>query len=198
MRTSFSTLFGAVIALAALFDTVCAATTSDNVFDPSSASVKIDYQPALLSPPAGTVWYKGLTYSASWNQTLPEGITTEDVSATADLKLGYTVEGESSLHLEWTLAEDISLYAPAQGSVEFTFPLDLEDRDAYFLVLLGSTHNRSPEFTITTAPFSVPSQDKLAARTISAEASPALQSVNVNPSSAEVVPTAFKRVVKRN
>ncbi|GAA6021848.1 hypothetical protein JCM10207_004517 [Rhodosporidiobolus poonsookiae] len=140
------------VAFALLASTVSAGKTADGVFDGDRGATLIDYQPAITSPSGGEVWIAGNEYTASWNQELPSGIALQNVSQTADLVLGYTVEGETSLHLSWTLAQDIQLYAPNPASVTFTLPSDLETRDSYLLVLLGSTHNQSGKFTILNNP----------------------------------------------
>ncbi|GAA6048176.1 hypothetical protein JCM3770_003697 [Rhodotorula araucariae] len=146
MLASPSSLLASAFALLATASVVSA---SDGVFDPSKGTQsKIDYQPAITSPKGGEVFIAGQEYTASWNQQLPSNIPAGNVSQTADLLLGYDEEGSSSLHLNWTLEKNISLYAPNPDSVTFTVPEDIPSRDTYFLVLLGSTHNQSPRFSI--------------------------------------------------
>ncbi|GAA5836912.1 hypothetical protein JCM11251_005821 [Rhodosporidiobolus azoricus] len=144
--------FASAIALFASLASVSAGKTPEGVFDGDAGSTLIDYQPPFTSPKEGDVMFAGMSYFASWNQELPDDISVENVSTTADLVMGYKVDGETSLHLNWTLVKDVPLYAPNPSSVDFTLPADLETKDSYFLVLLGSTHNQSPEFTIVANP----------------------------------------------
>ncbi|BGP29583.1 hypothetical protein JCM10296v2_001322 [Rhodotorula toruloides] len=143
-----SSIFTAAVALLATANSAFAAKTPSGVFNGDSGSTKIDYQPAFTSPKGGEVWLAGQNYSASWNQKLPEGIPVQNVSQTANLVLGYTEAGSQSLNLNWTLASNVSLYPPAPNTVNFQLPEDLPPRNSYFLVLLGSSRNQSPTFTI--------------------------------------------------
>ncbi|GAA5863903.1 hypothetical protein JCM8547_005275 [Rhodosporidiobolus lusitaniae] len=152
MFASSTKLAATALALFASLTAVSAGKTPDGVYDGDSGYQMIDYQPPFTAPEGGEVWFAGMNYSASWSQALPSGYTTENVSTTADLVLGYKVDGETSLHLRWTLATDIPLYAPNPDTVEFTLPSELETKETYFLVLLGSTHNQSPEFTVIANP----------------------------------------------
>ncbi|GAA6043725.1 hypothetical protein JCM8097_000494 [Rhodosporidiobolus ruineniae] len=140
---------------AALFSTASAGKTPDGVFDGDKGVTLIDYQPPFTSPTGGEIWFAGFNYSASWSQTLPSDISLENVSQTADLKLGYLNEEDStdtSLHLEWTLATGIELYNEGENSVDFQLPADLKTHQTYFLVLLGSTNHQSPQFTVISNP----------------------------------------------
>ncbi|BGP18925.1 hypothetical protein JCM10213_005489 [Rhodosporidiobolus nylandii] len=147
MFASTSSLFTAAVALFA----VASSVSADKVFNGDKGVQLIDYQPPFTAPKGGEVWIAGGTYEAAWNTQLPSGINQSDVASTADLVLGYTEEGSSSLNLYWTVAQDVPLYT-GDGSVSFTLPQDLETRDSYLLVLLGSTHNTSPEFTVIANP----------------------------------------------
>ncbi|GAA6008271.1 uncharacterized protein JCM10292_004112 [Rhodotorula paludigena] len=159
--TSFlATAFAAFAAVC----TVSAAKSPDGVFDPNSVgSAKVAYAPPFTSPSGGEVWIAGSSYSASWSQELPDGVQLSNVSQTANLVLGYETPDSTSLNLNWTLAEDIPLYAPNPNSVDFTLPDDLPTRDSYLLVLLGSTNDQSARFSIVgnivpgTVPSSTPS-----------------------------------------
>lgn len=131
----------------------------------------IDYWPMITSPSGGETFVAGQNASASWNQTLPSGIDREDVGDTANLVLGFKEEGSSSLnlcectsslrsrsaqdahphHADWTLAEDVPLWAPNDNEVTFTFPASLKARDTYIMVLVGSTSHTSAEFSILPA-----------------------------------------------
>ncbi|TNY18276.1 hypothetical protein DMC30DRAFT_63977 [Rhodotorula diobovata] len=144
-----SSFLTSALALLAAASTV-SAKTSDGVFDGGDgAQSKIDYQPSFTSPKGGEVFIAGSeTYTASWDQELPSDIPAGNVSKTADLVLGYDKEGSTSLHLNWTLASDIALYAPNPSSVDFVIPDDVPSGDSYFLVLLGSTRNQSPRFSV--------------------------------------------------
>ncbi|BGP45592.1 hypothetical protein JCM10450v2_001411 [Rhodotorula kratochvilovae] len=146
MFASPSSLLASALALLA---TASAVSAADGVFDPSKDQhSKIDYQPAFTSPKGGEVFVAGQEYTASWNQQLPSNIPVGNVSQSADLLLGYDEEGSTSLHLNWTLKSDVPLYAPNPDSVTFTVPDDIPSRDSYFLVLLGSTNNQSPRFSV--------------------------------------------------
>lgn len=61
--------------------------------------------------------------------------------------LGYTLPDVLSYHLDVTLVKNVSLYT-GNAEVDYTLPLDLVTRDSYFLALIGSSSNISPEFTI--------------------------------------------------
>ncbi|POY76173.1 hypothetical protein BMF94_0896 [Rhodotorula taiwanensis] len=151
MLSHFGTILSCALAFVAGTSVASAATGSDGVFDGGNGAVsKIDYHPPFLFPQGGEIWKAGQSYSASWEQSLPEGIPQQNVSQTADLMLGYSsgVEGDISQHLKWTLAHNVSLYAPAPNSIDFELPADLVSRDSYFLVLLGSSGNTSPTFSI--------------------------------------------------
>ncbi|GAA5984686.1 hypothetical protein JCM11641_004561 [Rhodosporidiobolus odoratus] len=136
----------------ALFATVASAADSDGVYNGDHGVTLIDYQPPFTAPKGGEVWIAGGSYSASWSQKLPSGIDQGNVSQSADLVMGYKVDGSSALHISWVLASDIPLYAPNPNTVDFTLPVDLETKDSYILILLGSTRNQSPEFTIISNP----------------------------------------------
>ncbi|GAA5979631.1 hypothetical protein JCM10908_002990 [Rhodotorula pacifica] len=186
MFANAHTLLSCALALFASVATVSAEKTPDGVFDGGDgAATKIDYHPPFLFPQGGEIWTAGQSYSASWNQNLPEGIPIQNVSQTANLVLGYKsgVEGDISQHLKWTLASNISLYAPAPNSVDFELPANLVSRDSYFLVLLGSTGNTSPLFSIVghaSSPTESPSGSESAsapAATGSSDASPVAANV---------------------
>ncbi|BGP22377.1 hypothetical protein Rt10032_c07g3157 [Rhodotorula toruloides] len=148
MFASSSSIVTAAFALLATANSAFAGKTPSGVFNGNSGSTKIDYQPAFTSPKGGEVWLAGHNYFASWNQKLPEGISVQNVSQTANLVLGYTAAGSQSLNLNWTLASNVSLYPPAPNTVNFQLPSDLPPRNSYFLVLLGSSRNQSPKVTI--------------------------------------------------
>ncbi|GAA5908362.1 hypothetical protein JCM8208_000387 [Rhodotorula glutinis] len=143
-----SSLLASAFALLALSSSV-SAKSADGVFDGADgAQSKIDYQPPFTAPKGGEVFIAGQEYTASWNQEIPSDIPAGNISKTADLVLGYDEEGSTSLHLNWTLASDLALYAPAPDSVTIVIPDDVPSRDTYFLVLLGSTRNQSPRFSV--------------------------------------------------
>ncbi|KAL8292855.1 hypothetical protein RQP46_000549 [Phenoliferia psychrophenolica] len=110
----------------------------------SSRQSGVDYSPPITSPDRQTFWTSGLTYTVTWNTTLPEGVSQDDVPQTATIKLGYITE--DSENLNWTLAEDVPLYTT--GSYDVTLPSDLKGKSNYVIGLLGSSGNVSPEFTI--------------------------------------------------
>lgn len=53
---------------------------------------------------------------------------------------------------DYSLKLDIPLYAPNPNTVDVVLPANLTTRTSYILVLLGSTNNASPEFTIISNP----------------------------------------------
>ncbi|KAL8280839.1 hypothetical protein RQP46_006843 [Phenoliferia psychrophenolica] len=108
----------------------------------------VDYSAPITTPEKRTVWVAGLNHTVTWNTTLPEGITMDQVAQTATIKLGYLTE--DSENLEWTLAEHVPLYTT--GSYEITLPSDLEGKTNYVIALMGSSGNISPEFTIVQMP----------------------------------------------
>ncbi|GAA5878069.1 hypothetical protein JCM3774_006472 [Rhodotorula dairenensis] len=144
-------LLSCALAFVAFTATATAGKTPDGVFDGGdNAATKIDYHPPFLFPQGGEIWTAGQRYTASWNQTLPDGIPLQNVSQSAKFMLGYKSEDKDdiSLNLKWTLASNVELYPPASNSVDFELPADLVSRDSYFLVLLGSTHDQSEQFSI--------------------------------------------------
>ncbi|GAA5886781.1 hypothetical protein JCM5296_006400 [Sporobolomyces johnsonii] len=143
-----SSPFALGLALFSVFGSAFAGKTADGVFDGNTGSTLLDYQPSFTSPSGGEVWIAGGQYSASWDQTLPSGVNQSEVAQTADVLLGYKLDNETSLHLYWTLASDVPLYAPNPNTVSFTLPTNLTTLDSYILTLVGSTHDQSAEFTI--------------------------------------------------
>ncbi|GAA5923293.1 hypothetical protein JCM1841_005701 [Sporobolomyces salmonicolor] len=143
-----SSPFALGLALFSVFGGAFAGKTPDGVFDGDTGSTLLDYQPSITSPSGGEVWIAGGQYSASWDQTLPSGVNQSEVAQSADLLLGYKLDNETSLHLYWTLASDIPLYAPNPNTVSFTLPTNVTTLDSYILALVGSSHDQSAEFTI--------------------------------------------------
>ncbi|KWU41472.1 hypothetical protein RHOSPDRAFT_37009 [Rhodotorula sp. JG-1b] len=150
MLANVHNLLSCGLAVFAFVATANAGKTPDRVFDGDNAMSKIDYSPPFLFPQGGEVWTAGQRYSASWDQDLPNGIPIQNVSQTAKIMLGYKSDDKNDpgLHLQWTLATNVSLYPPAPNSVDFELPVDLVSRDSYLLVLLGSTRNTSPLVSI--------------------------------------------------
>ncbi|KAK4052073.1 hypothetical protein OIV83_002367 [Microbotryomycetes sp. JL201] len=136
----------AVIVALGLSVTTAATVSTDQVFDSTKPKALIDYSPPFSYPTGGEVFKAGQTTSVSWDQS--ELYPSENVTQSADLLLGYTENGSASLHLFWTLAQDIPLYAPNPNEINVKLPANLTTRDSYLYVLLGSTNNRSPRFTI--------------------------------------------------
>ncbi|KAJ7928071.1 hypothetical protein B0H13DRAFT_2182539 [Mycena leptocephala] len=94
------------------------------------------YDPPLTSPTAQTIWTVGDTETVTWNATgIPPGIT-------GQLMLGYLTS--DSEHLSTTLASGFNL---TDQKVKITVP-QVVSRPNYIVVLLGSSGNISPEFTI--------------------------------------------------
>ncbi|GAA6059644.1 hypothetical protein JCM10212_004147 [Sporobolomyces blumeae] len=140
----FASLVATVFSFSAF---VSAGKGPDGVFDGDSGNQLIDYHPPITSPAGGEIYAAGSQQTVTWDQTLPSGIELGDVSQTADLLLGYTVPGDSSLHLNLTLVHNVSLYS-GPNEASYTLPSDLPTRTTYLLALVGSSGNVSPAFTV--------------------------------------------------
>ncbi|SCZ87688.1 BZ3500_MvSof-1268-A1-R1_Chr2-2g05154 [Microbotryum saponariae] len=116
----------------------------------------ISYWPAITSPLHNQVLNEGESFELAWNNTLPpcSSLTCTSVDATnqysqnALLLLGYISPYSEGLHLDvdHPLGINISLYNGA-NTFTFTLPTNLTTRNSYVLVL-GSTSNAGPPFTI--------------------------------------------------
>ncbi|GAA6009786.1 hypothetical protein JCM11491_000812 [Sporobolomyces phaffii] len=127
--------------------TLAVAAKSDEVFDDESAHTLLAWFPPITRPSGGEVFRAGSEQVVSWNRALPTGYNLTQVGKHADLLLGYTLPDVLNYHLDVTLVKNISLY---EGDAEttYTLPADLPTRTSYFLALVGSSSNISPEFTI--------------------------------------------------
>jgi hypothetical protein len=76
---------------------VSAAAAPSKVFDGGDYASKIDYSPPITAPAGGEVFIAGQTATVTWDNTVVYDLS--NVSTTADLVLGYTEEGSSSLNL---------------------------------------------------------------------------------------------------
>ncbi|KAI0328378.1 hypothetical protein GY45DRAFT_1222498, partial [Cubamyces sp. BRFM 1775] len=94
------------------------------------------WDPQLLYPHAGTVWYKGQTHNVTWDNSNPPSNLTNPVGMIL-LKAGTTAT-------PLILADGFSIL---DGRVEVTVPWVLEAND-YSLVLFGDSSNVGPQFTI--------------------------------------------------
>ncbi|GAA5978282.1 hypothetical protein JCM5350_002250 [Sporobolomyces pararoseus] len=140
--------------------TLAVAAKPDQVFDGNSAHTLLAWFPPITRPAGGEVYEAGSTQVASWNRALPIGFNLTQVGKHADLLLGYSLPDVLNYHLDVTLVKNISLY---EGAAEVTYTVpDLPERTSYFLALVGSSSNISPEFTIKAAsPSTSPSTDPL-------------------------------------
>ncbi|GAA5951179.1 hypothetical protein JCM3765_002408 [Sporobolomyces pararoseus] len=146
MRFSLSSV-GVILASLA---TLAVAAKPDQVFDGDFAHTLLAWFPPITRPSGGEVFEAGSTQIASWNRALPTGFNLTQVGKHADLFLGYTLPGVLSYHLDVTLVKNISLYE-GDAEVKYTLPSNLPERTSYFLALIGSSSNISPEFTIKAA-----------------------------------------------
>lgn len=76
---------------------VSATAAPSKVFEGGDYASKIDYSPPITSPAGGEIFIAGQTASVTWDNTVVYDLS--NVSTTADLVLGYTEEGSSSLNL---------------------------------------------------------------------------------------------------
>ncbi|SCV70404.1 BQ2448_1798 [Microbotryum intermedium] len=107
----------------------------------------ISYWPAITSPLHNQVLNEGESFELAWNNTLPP-YASNQYSQDAMLLLGYISPYSEGLHLDvdHPLGTNISLYGGA-NTFNFTLPTNLTTRNSYILVL-GSTSNAGPPFTI--------------------------------------------------
>ncbi|KAI0656573.1 hypothetical protein C8Q70DRAFT_1010140 [Cubamyces menziesii] len=94
------------------------------------------WDPQLLYPHAGTIWYKGQTHNVTWDNSNPPSDLTDPVGLIL-LKAGSTAT-------PLILADGFNIL---DGRVEVTVPWVLE-ADDYSLVLFGDSSNVGPQFTI--------------------------------------------------
>ncbi|KAI0322412.1 hypothetical protein OF83DRAFT_1037844, partial [Amylostereum chailletii] len=99
--------------------------------------------PTILSPAGDETYSVGSVQTIIWDTSK---IPSEAQNYTGEVLLGYSETNSSSenLDIEHPLAVGFPLSA---GQVNYTVP-DVEDRTTYFLVLLGDSGNKSPEFAI--------------------------------------------------
>ncbi|ORY51224.1 hypothetical protein BCR35DRAFT_310721 [Leucosporidium creatinivorum] len=106
----------------------------------------ISYWPAITTPVAGQVWQEGDSVQISWNGTAPP-YAANQLSQEADIVLGYLSNTSAGYHLDINhpLAT-VQLYSEPY-SINITLPTNITTRDSYLLIL-GSSANSSPLFTI--------------------------------------------------
>ncbi|GAA6019881.1 hypothetical protein JCM11491_004852 [Sporobolomyces phaffii] len=108
----------------------------------------IAYFPAIESPEQGSVWTAGQALTVAWNNTKPD-YAPNQIHNYASLLLGFRNPDDPSsglnLDVDHPLA-NVSLYG-SEDPIYVTLPSDLPTRSTYLLVL-GSTANMSPLFTI--------------------------------------------------
>ncbi|GAA6062603.1 hypothetical protein JCM10212_004898 [Sporobolomyces blumeae] len=113
---------------------------------PKPLKNSIAYFPAITSPAEGSEWAAGGSLTVAWNNTKPN-YAENQIHKYATLLLGYTDASSPGYHLDidHPLA-NVTLYG-SEDPIEVTLPADLPTRSSYILVL-GSTANTSPLFTI--------------------------------------------------
>ncbi|GAA5895911.1 uncharacterized protein JCM6883_001655 [Sporobolomyces salmoneus] len=115
---------------------------------PKPIKQSIAYFPSIETPSAGSVWSAGSYLTVAWNNTKPD-YPPEQIHNFASLLLGFRNADDPAsglnLDIERPLA-NISLYG-SEDPIEVQLPDDLVTRSTYLLVL-GSTANMSPLFTI--------------------------------------------------
>ncbi|GAA5949005.1 hypothetical protein JCM3765_003981 [Sporobolomyces pararoseus] len=147
---------------------------------PKGLKQSIAYFPAISSPEEGSVWKAGSSLTVAWNNTVPD-YAPNQIHNYATLLLGFRNEDDPAsglnLDVDHPLA-NVSLYGTADP-IQVQLPSDLPTRSTYLLVL-GSTANMSPLFTIegtdtessSSSPSSSSSKGAMSTRTIVAAPSP--------------------------
>ncbi|KAH8825174.1 hypothetical protein DL96DRAFT_1612175 [Flagelloscypha sp. PMI_526] len=106
---------------------------------------RIVFDPPVTKPSKGTVWTVGQKQTVTWDTSvLPED--SKAAKPTGNLILGYILDGQVNLHLDIDnpLAENVQLW---DGKAEVTVP-KVKARSTYIVVLMGSSGNKSAQFTI--------------------------------------------------
>jgi len=101
--------------------------------------------PPIITPNKATIWCIGSTATATWNTSKPPAQIT---SPTGTFFLGHSNSdgsGGDNLDVGHPLVRGFRL---DQGKVSFEVPY-VAPNNNYLVVLVGSTRNISPEFTIT-------------------------------------------------
>jgi hypothetical protein len=119
------------------------------IFNPISISLggRDVWAPPVTEPNADTTWTVGETVTATWDtSTRPDKVT----NPRGVLVLGHfnaDQSGGENLDVENPLAQDFDL---DDGSVTFEVPMPtvVQPEHKYFVALIGSSGNISPEFTI--------------------------------------------------
>ncbi|KIY45583.1 hypothetical protein FISHEDRAFT_48915 [Fistulina hepatica ATCC 64428] len=106
------------------------------------AQTLIVYNPDITSPNSGA-WAFGSIMNVTWdNSNMPA--QAQDNKGTVILG-HYLDDGDMSLDVEHPLAREFAL---ADRQTYVTMPTDVEARDDYFIVLLGDSGNKSPNFRL--------------------------------------------------
>ncbi|GAA5887678.1 hypothetical protein JCM16303_003723 [Sporobolomyces ruberrimus] len=115
---------------------------------PKGLKQSIAYFPSIESPSQGSVWTAGGQLTVAWNNTKPN-YAPNQIHNYASLLLGFRNPDDPAsglnLDIERPLA-NVSLYG-TEDPISVQLPSDLPTRSTYLLVL-GSTANMSPLFTI--------------------------------------------------
>ncbi|KZW01617.1 hypothetical protein EXIGLDRAFT_598323, partial [Exidia glandulosa HHB12029] len=96
------------------------------------------YDPQVLYPHSGTVWYLGATHNVTWN-------TTDAPTNISNGAMIYLRKGNKTI-TNHTLASGFNLRS---GHQEVTVPTDITPGSDYRVVLFGDSGNFGPQFTIT-------------------------------------------------
>ncbi|KZT23477.1 hypothetical protein NEOLEDRAFT_1069645 [Neolentinus lepideus HHB14362 ss-1] len=129
--TSFTTLFTALLVAA-----------SSVVAAPVQPVELIVFSPTITSPTQGAIWSANTTETVTWDTS---NIPAEKQNSTGLLLLGYLENNSENLDIAHPLAANFPINA---GTVNFTVPSTLPQRDDYIVVLFGDSGNKSPSFTI--------------------------------------------------
>lgn len=106
----------------------------------------------ITSPTAGQSLISGQKAKVTWDKSCVNDPKFADYTGT--ILLGYSDHQSPgyNLDLKAPLAKDFKL---SQGSKTITIPKGIQERNTYFVVLMGDSGNKSPEFAIRK-----PSKDK--------------------------------------
>lgn len=116
-------------------------------FPPTPSSLLTQTRTISLQPTANTVWIAGEKVEVIWDTSVISG---QFADKKGSILLGYEKQGDEGYHLnvENPLADGFML---SKGSQSFTLPSKLTTKHSYFVVLLGDSGNKSPNFTIKAA-----------------------------------------------
>ncbi|KAI0313935.1 hypothetical protein OF83DRAFT_1175205 [Amylostereum chailletii] len=111
---------------------------------PASPVSDVVVTPMVTQPAGNETYTVASVQTAKWDTSQ---LNEDSKEYTGSLLLGYSESGSSSEHLDIShpLASGFKL---KDGQVNYTIP-EVQDRNTYFVVLMGDSGNKSPEFSIT-------------------------------------------------